>query len=327
MVPVELRSENSEAYGHAAHTTEKSSEPDIPQRALGLDISYAAFVPALGTKETVYECDTELNARRRIDTSTLPALVYGKVQPRMSSDSPSTAERVQRYRSLGPSPESPRQRGWSEIPEFIARGESAPVVTDAYSPSQLSFFSHTPNETFDNMSYKHRRYTLVPNPTIEITPPILDIPRKKSPPPILEPTHLQSPVERHFTSERIADSRASYDELMAVETSTTSNAMSVSAGVQTLSSSPVEIPADGAFSEEDVATVGSFVFKEELNKVVGSGEELVISQPAPFRPRGLTRELRASNELSEGFDGPYWRSRSVRKRKRAVSEMGFTSVN
>jgi hypothetical protein len=56
-------------------------------------------------------------------------------------------------------------------------------------------------------------------------------------------------------------------------------------------------------------------------------EEFTLSQPSLVRPKKMTRELRALNELSGGFDGPYWQNKRMRKRKRGTEEGGFTSVN
>jgi hypothetical protein len=69
------------------------------------------------------------------------------------------------------------------------------------------------------------------------------------------------------------------------------------------------------------------ILEEGFHNLEKVEEVLIVLQPAPLRPRGLTREVQALNVLSKGFDGPYWRTRSAKKRKRANSEPRFTSVN
>ena len=68
-----------------------------------------------------------------------------------------------------------------------------------------------------------------------------------------------------------------------------------------------------------------------LGKNIGDDDEvadvLVVSQPIAMRPRGLSREVQALNEMTRGFDGPYWQSKSPRKRRRSAAESGSVEEN
>jgi hypothetical protein len=48
-----------------------------------------------------------------------------------------------------------------------------------------------------------------------------------------------------------------------------------------------------------------FVLKEKIDDSHEAGVELIVSQPIAVRPRGLSREVQALNEMSKGFNGSY----------------------
>jgi hypothetical protein len=269
-------------HDKVACTIEGSAEPASDQKPVGLGISFPALVPELKTEEAFHESNTETSIVRAVEASTLPALAYGKVHPRVSSDSPND-ERAHRYRSPCPSPDSPRPHDRPEILRLQAKVALAPHASRNRSLSPRPSLALSSRRNCMAILNSPLTTTSVVTPTIEITPAVR-IKRSKSPPPTLKPTRLQSPVEKLFTSWKIADSRASYDEPMVVETPVISKAMSLGKTDKIENGNAVNVQqGKNPFNDEDVTTEVPFGFTDEMYCDIESGKKMSISQPTPLR--------------------------------------------
>jgi hypothetical protein len=157
----------------------------------------------------------------------LTALTFITEQRHLSSLSP-IEEIAQRYRSPCPSPETPRQDRTFTNQQQPTTAQIPLFGTPDKSLSPPPGFTLTPKIEESDLKPRFRSTnTLVPTPTIEITPPSnIDLPRGRSLTPTLEPTKLHSPVEIAYDVKKIENSRASYDEILAVKTPTTPLGMS-----------------------------------------------------------------------------------------------------